>query len=53
MQAAYEEKERALTALADHWRGKTQLLVAKYYKALEVLREDQRRIRGNTVEAIT
>ena len=27
-------------------------MVAKYYKALEVLREDQRRIRGSTAEAI-
>lgn len=40
LRGQFEEKERALTQLADHWRGKTQLLVAKYYKALEVLRED-------------
>ncbi|TNV83987.1 hypothetical protein FGO68_gene15376 [Halteria grandinella] len=48
----HEEREKALTQLAEHWRGKTQLLVAKYYKALQVIREDQNKIRGITVEAI-
>ena len=46
------QKEAHLDALAEHWRGKTQLLVSKFYKALQVVREDQGRVRLSTVDAI-
>ena len=47
-----EEQIYQLTKLANHWRSKTELLVAKYYRTLQVVREDQNRIRLSTVEAI-
>ena len=43
------QKEAHLSALAEHWRSKTQLLVSKFYKALQLVREDQSRVRMATV----
>ncbi|CDW88330.1 UNKNOWN [Stylonychia lemnae] len=48
----YEDRAQSLEKIADHWKEKTQLLVGKYYKSLQLVREDQLKLRTTTIEAV-
>ena len=48
----YEERTSSLEQIAEHWKEKTQLLVGKYYKSLQIVREDQQKLKDTTVIAM-
>eukprot|EP00347_Sterkiella_histriomuscorum_P000152 403376971 len=48
----YEDRSFSLEQIADHWKQKTQQLVGKYYKSLQLVREDHLKLRNITLNAV-
>jgi chromosome segregation and condensation protein ScpB len=52
LKQVFSDRQVSLEQIGEHWKGKTQLLVGKYYKSLQVVREDQNKLKGSTIDAV-
>ena len=52
MKHIFEERQSSLEQIGEHWKNKTQILVSKIYKSLQMVREDYDLLKANSCREI-